>query len=155
VLLLVVMDILPRLGLKLPLEILQLVIESLVLGNPDTTLPSSDETTKALLAWTRVCRATHHIASTLLWRHCSYLDSLERLDAYYHALTHLSPDDARRPTSLFLGLYYELRYSDAHSVSLDAWPCWSAGPALLGGQTDDEIVWAVGNLLRDVAPTLR
>ena len=149
------MDILARPGLKLPLEILQLIIESLVLGNPGTILPPSDETTKALLAWTRVCRATHQIASTLLWRHCSYIDSPERLDDYYHALMHLSPDDARRPTNLFLGLYCELRYPDAHSVSLDAWPCWSRGLALPGGQTDDEIVWAVGNLLRDLASTLR
>ncbi|KAF7534469.1 hypothetical protein G7Z17_g13357 [Cylindrodendrum hubeiense] len=102
---------------RLPQELLFLIIESLAPSSPDTILPLYHENAKCLLALTRVCRSVSQLASKLLWKSCPHITSLNQARAYGAALKCLSPDDPRRPTSLFLGLY-----QGTESVPTENWP---------------------------------
>lgn len=68
--------------LALPIELVLEVLDALVRCPEDDrpiALPASDPTTKALLSFTRACRATHHRARQHLFSHCLYIDSSTRL----------------------------------------------------------------------------
>ena len=91
--------------IKLPWEIIFLIIERLTDKYKDAILPPSHSLTKTLLALTRVCRATYPTASRLLWRHCVYLDSSQRSREFWLSLSSPSPFDrpwlAQEPSRLF------------------------------------------------------
>lgn len=64
---------------RLPPELLQLVVESVLPTNPHALLPTSHSSAKTLLALTQVSRLTYRLASKLLRQRCLYLDSDRRL----------------------------------------------------------------------------
>lgn len=64
---------------KLPPELLQLVIESVLPANPRALLPTTHSSARTLLALTQVSRLTYKLASKLLRQRCLYLDSDRRL----------------------------------------------------------------------------
>ncbi|KPM34199.1 hypothetical protein AK830_g12372 [Neonectria ditissima] len=145
----------------LPLEIILLIIESLAPANPDTILSPSHGATKCLLALTQVSRAVSQLASKLLWRSCPHLNSLRKLRDFGTALQCLAPDDVRRPSNLFLGLYH----GDDSPLS-EAWPWYTRvanayrgaelPPSDLDLSSSGSIIGAlVQSILLEVAPTLR
>ncbi|KAL6400851.1 hypothetical protein AUP68_16569 [Ilyonectria robusta] len=148
---------------RLPQELLFLIIESLAPSNPDAILPSSHENTKCLLALTRVCRSVSQLASKLLWRSCPHITSLNQAQAFAAALECLSPDDPRRPTSLFLGL---CRGDEAAPTANWPWPRHFNEPAPHPGHVSSSDMLdlgfsgsIIGNLVQGIllslAPTLR
>lgn len=68
---------------KLPLELIFHIISSL-LGDHRTILKPSHSTTKTLLSFTLVCRATYPVASNYLREHCVYIDDDLRLRHLIH-----------------------------------------------------------------------
>lgn len=63
---------------RLPIEILVMIIELPIQKDSKAILRASDPITKWLLAFTRVCKATYPTASKLLWRFCLCIDSKQR-----------------------------------------------------------------------------
>ncbi|KPM45630.1 hypothetical protein AK830_g979 [Neonectria ditissima] len=139
--------------LALPQEVILLIVESLAPDNPRKILTPSDERTKTLLTLTRTCKLTSSTASKLLWRYCTYIDSIERLRTFSQALDNLSSKDPRRPISLFLGL---LEKDGAGSPK--PWPCgrnrpeWPPEKRL---KDDKDHALQVQKLLVKTAPTLQ
>ncbi|KAK1764553.1 hypothetical protein QBC33DRAFT_546397 [Phialemonium atrogriseum] len=90
----------------LPTELIYLVMTCLLPESPDVLLPPSDMTTRTLLSFAKVCRATYALASKYLRRHCVYLDSGSRLQRFLPALQpgHAPGDGLglRNLTSLYL-----------------------------------------------------
>lgn len=85
---------------KLPWELIFQVIASLV-RDTRTILRPSHPATKALLAFTLVCRATYPVAANLLRQHCVYIDNDRRLRDLIRCVE--STTTPLRPiTSLFL-----------------------------------------------------
>ncbi|KAF7551988.1 hypothetical protein G7Z17_g4617 [Cylindrodendrum hubeiense] len=135
---------------SLPPEVILLVIESLAPERTNITLPSSHETTKTLLALTRVCQVAAEAASKLLWQFCTHINSLKRLTDFRKALYCLPPGDPRRPTSLFLALYE----SDPGPPDT-APPSHSNLPVPYPDFDDIRCATAIQGLLLHTAPTLR
>ncbi|KAM6519198.1 hypothetical protein FALCPG4_012845 [Fusarium falciforme] len=63
---------------RLPIEILVMIVELPIQKDSKAILRASDPITKWLLAFTRVCKATYPTASKLLWRYCLCIDSKQR-----------------------------------------------------------------------------
>lgn len=63
---------------KLPLELIFSIIASL-LGDPQIIQNPSHSSTKALLSWTLVCRATYTVATNHLREQCLFIDNDRRL----------------------------------------------------------------------------
>lgn len=63
---------------NLPLELIFSIITSL-LGDPQIIQNPSHSTTKALLSWTLVCRATYTVATNHLREQCLFIDNDRRL----------------------------------------------------------------------------
>lgn len=63
---------------RLPLELIFSIIGSL-LGDPQTIHNPSNSSTKALLSFTLVCRATYPVATNYLREQCLFIDSERRL----------------------------------------------------------------------------
>lgn len=92
---------------RLPPELLQLVIESVLPANPRVLLPTSHSSARTLLALTRVSRLTYKLASKLLRLRCLYLDSERRLANVLLCMNRLVPTlppilSLRNITSLYL-----------------------------------------------------
>ncbi|KAL4964192.1 uncharacterized protein BDV14DRAFT_201210 [Aspergillus stella-maris] len=66
-------------SLKLPPELLLAVVEALVPSNPHFAYPPAHPSTRTLLSFTLVSTLTHNVARNLLFAHCLYLDSEERM----------------------------------------------------------------------------
>lgn len=65
-------------GPVLPLELIQQIVSVFCPANPAAILPASHETTRMLIALTRVSRATYPVATKLLRHHCVYINSREK-----------------------------------------------------------------------------
>lgn len=83
---------------KLPLEVILLVVENLISGTGQI-LPPSNNITKTLLSCTLVSKAVNPTATRLLWQNCLYIDSKDRLYRCRDSISHY------RPTRLFLRLF--------------------------------------------------
>ncbi|KAJ0121167.1 hypothetical protein J7T55_008329 [Diaporthe amygdali] len=70
---------------KLPLELIFSIIASL-LGDPRTIHNPSHSSTKALLSFTLVCRATYSVATNYLREQCLYIDNDRRLRGLIHTV---------------------------------------------------------------------
>lgn len=66
---------------RLPLELILEAVDAVTAGPfcRQVAYPASHPTTQTLLAFTRVCKATHTRAKRLLYQHCVYIDSQTRL----------------------------------------------------------------------------
>jgi hypothetical protein len=129
---------------RLPPEILQLIIESVLPSNPQALLPTSHSAARTLLALTRVSRATYTLASRLLRQRCLHVDSSRRLADVLLCMDRLVP--TLPPTALSL----------RQITSLYLAPFGGSGSGSGTGSLDDQptAVW-VRELLCEVAPTLR
>ncbi|RFN46297.1 hypothetical protein FIE12Z_9451 [Fusarium flagelliforme] len=96
---------------KLPLEVILLVVENLIPGTIHQSIFSvSNVVTKTLLSCTLVSKAVNPTATRLLWQNCLYIDSKDRL---YRCRDSVSQQgivtgrscEAYRPTRLFLRLF--------------------------------------------------
>ncbi|KAH7179176.1 uncharacterized protein B0J16DRAFT_167341 [Fusarium flagelliforme] len=96
---------------KLPLEVILLVVENLIPGTIHRSIFSaSNVVTKTLLSCTLVSKAVNPTATRLLWQNCLYIDSKDRL---YRCRDSVSQQgivtgrscEAYRPTRLFLRLF--------------------------------------------------
>lgn len=107
--------------LRLPWDVILLVIELLTQPHKDAILSSSHTVTKTLLALTRVCRTTYPTASRLLWRHCVYLDSSQKSEEFLASLSTPSllerPWLASEPASVFLSPFADEAHDDASETS--------------------------------------
>ncbi|KAF9781078.1 hypothetical protein IL306_014119 [Fusarium sp. DS 682] len=92
-----------RNNIKIPIEIILLVIESLVPQNGKTRpiLPASHPTTQLLLSLTRVSKATYPTACKLLWQNCLYLDTKPKLRKFRRFLTQKSPITGQLPCEAY------------------------------------------------------
>jgi len=98
-------------GLLLPIELILQVVDAFAPDDAGAILAASHPSTRAFLAFTRVCHATHKVARGHLVRHCCYIDSSKRLSALQRrvsqawrrpeTLDHNEP--LRSITSLYLG----------------------------------------------------
>lgn len=70
---------------KLPLELIFSIIASL-LGDPHIIHNSTQSSTKALLSFTLVCRATYSIATNYLREQCLFIDNDRRLRDLIHTV---------------------------------------------------------------------
>lgn len=70
---------------KLPLELIFSIIASL-LGDPQIIQNPSHSSTKALLSWTLVCRATYTVATNHLREQCLFIDNDRRLRDLIHTI---------------------------------------------------------------------
>lgn len=86
---------------RLPLELIFQVIASLV-RDTRTILRPSNPATKALLAFTLVCRATSPVAANLLRHHCVYIDNDRRLRDLIYCVETTIKSPLRPITTLFL-----------------------------------------------------
>ena len=88
---------------RLPLELIFHIISSL-LGDRRAILPPSRSATKALLAFTLVCRATHGVAANYLRDHCVHIDNDVRLRKLIYCVestsSHAGSVTARAPALL-------------------------------------------------------
>ncbi|KAJ9157448.1 hypothetical protein NKR23_g754 [Pleurostoma richardsiae] len=105
---------------RLPLELILHIITCLVPSNPAAFLPLSTSSTKTLIAFTLVCRATSPVAKRLLRQHCLSITSSSRLRdlllciSIQAASPSPSPDRAalRSLTSLYLAPFPPGRLDD-------------------------------------------
>lgn len=86
---------------RLPWELVFQIIASLV-RDTRTILPPSHPATKALLAFTLVCRATYPVAANLLRQHCVYIDNDRRLRHLIYCVETTLKSPLRPVTALFL-----------------------------------------------------
>lgn len=70
---------------NLPLELIFSIITSL-LGDPQIIQNPSHSSTKALLSWTLVCRATYTVATNHLREQCLFIDNDRRLRDLIHTV---------------------------------------------------------------------
>lgn len=96
---------------KLPLELIFDIIASLV-RDTRTILRASHPTTKTLLAFALVCRATYPAAANLLRRHCVYIDNDRRLRALIYSVEHANTTKLWPITSLFLAPFRNHKLDD-------------------------------------------
>ena len=92
---------------RLPPELLQVVVESVLPSNPKALFPTSHSATRTLLALTRVSRVTYKLASKLLRQRCLHLDSSKRLAKLLLCMDRFVPTlpptlSLRQVTSLYL-----------------------------------------------------
>ena len=122
----------------LPPELVIQVIEAVAPANQDALLLPSHSSTKTLLAFTRVSRATCGPATRLLGHHCAYVDSSGRLASLLLCVAHSSSSPLSVTSKLFLGTITSL-YLSPFGQCLDDQPtaAWTR------------------ELLCTVAPTLR
>lgn len=110
--------------IRLPWDVILLVIELLTQPHKDAILSSSHTVTKTLLALTRVCRTTYPTASRLLWRHCVYLDSSQKSKEFLSSLSTPSPLErpwlAFEPASVFLSPFADETAGDQTSETFEA-----------------------------------
>ncbi|KAI9928652.1 hypothetical protein ASPWEDRAFT_168625 [Aspergillus wentii DTO 134E9] len=108
--------------MRLPAEIIILIVNFLIPPNPPLVFPPNHEVTKTLLSFTRVSKLTYETARDLLVKHCLYLDSKRsawKLLSQGPPLRPFVPD--KRTTNLKqirftpLGLYLSLPWKDASS----------------------------------------
>ncbi|KAJ4015384.1 hypothetical protein NW752_006845 [Fusarium irregulare] len=138
---------------KLPLEVILLVVENLIpRGIHRSIFSPSNVVTKSLLSCTLVSKAVNPTATRLLWQNCLYIDSKDRL---YHVRDSISRQGSvtgrscqvYRPTRLFLRLYPDpTSVSDDEIFDDDYYP-----PSPL---EDIDMCEAVKSLLVTLAPSL-
>ncbi|KAG9257893.1 uncharacterized protein F5Z01DRAFT_670554 [Emericellopsis atlantica] len=93
---------------RLPPEILQLIVESVLPSNTRALLPTSHSAVRTLLALTRVSRVTYSLASKLLRQRCMYVETSRRLSKVLLCMDRLVPSlpppslSLRNITSLYL-----------------------------------------------------
>ena len=97
---------------KLPPELLQLVVESVLPANPHALIPLTHSAARTLLALTRVSRVTYQIASRLLRQRCLYIETSRRLGNVLLCMHRLVPTlpptlSLRHVTSLYLSPFGE------------------------------------------------
>lgn len=122
--------------------------------NPNEILPASHETTKTLLALTKVSKSVSPFASKYLWRHCAKISSPRKARDFNAALASLRPDDARRPTRLFIGLYQGPDRLDSVQEQFP-WPDMNSKRGNASSQYNTALAQVVGSLLVHAAPTLK
>lgn len=107
---------------RLPLEIIFQIIASLVRDRRNILRPSHPAT-KALLAFTLVCRATSLVPASLLRQHCVYIDNDRRLRELIYCVestTARTPSPLRPITSLFFAPFSGSNLNDQPSA---IWVC--------------------------------
>lgn len=152
---------------RLPLEIILEVINSFFWADDKAILAPCHETTKTLLALARVCRSIRPIASELLYRHCVYIDSEERLMKLCQTVL-LPTQDSTAPSKNIAKLFLSPFTGAAKSVSAnnvsaeatatqrdDASDSSTPSPPIDSPLDDLSTATAVRDLLTAVAPTLR
>ncbi|KAF4124103.1 hypothetical protein GMORB2_5819 [Geosmithia morbida] len=122
---------------RLPPEIIQLIVESVLPANPRSLIATSHSATRTLLSLTRVSRLTYRVATRLLRQRCVYIDSRRRLGDLLLCMNRMVPTVAPPMPSL------------RHLTSLYLSP-------FEGGSLDDQptALW-VRELLCEVSSTLR
>ncbi len=107
-----------RPGPRLPLEVIFHVIDELRPEHDDTLLPPWHPSTKALVAFARVCRGAYPLAAIYLMRHCAYINTQARLRQFLLSwtlrpkgtLVGAHPGGLQTLTSLYLGPFGESLY---------------------------------------------
>lgn len=142
---------------SLPLEIILRIVDCFSPDHPDAIFCASDESTKALVTLTRVCRAIYPAASRLLYQHCVYVDSGERALALVRVLESYAPSAFPWTiTKLFLGPYAnENELSEGnfptHEDDADSAQSHTASSPL----DDRPLAICIRDLLTILAPALR
>lgn len=100
-------DMAPKSYPRLPPELLQLVVESVLPANTQALIPTNHSAARTLLALTRVSRVTYRLASRLLRQRCLYMESSRRLGDVLLCMNRFVPTlpptlSLRHVTSLYL-----------------------------------------------------
>lgn len=91
---------------RLPVEVLEWIIQNLVPSNQEIALPASHPSTQTLLSCSRACRAITSCSERLLYQRCLHIDCAWRLKSLLRAYSPSSHASCRQrqrnSTSLFL-----------------------------------------------------
>ncbi|PYH80060.1 hypothetical protein BO82DRAFT_339029 [Aspergillus uvarum CBS 121591] len=113
---------------SIPGELILQIIDCLIPSTSRKIYPRSDLVTQTLLSLTLACKLTHHPARRLLFQHCLYIDSRERLDqlleqsGYFRGNSSITTNDQAqqcpqiRAYSLYLAPFPPDQLEDAHTV---------------------------------------
>ena len=71
---------------QLPIEIVQRIVECVIPKNPPVAFDRKNTVTKTLLSFSRTCKATSVLATSLLLQHCLYIDHEDQLEAIVQML---------------------------------------------------------------------
>ncbi|KAJ5449423.1 uncharacterized protein N7458_005872 [Penicillium daleae] len=106
----------------IPGEVILQIVESLIPSTSRKIHPPSDIVTQTLISLTLACKPTYHPARQLLFRHCLYVDSIERLDNLFDKSGYFVDNDTNgtdqciQAYSLFLAPFPPGKLDEPHIV---------------------------------------
>ncbi|KAL5361092.1 hypothetical protein BJX96DRAFT_151389 [Aspergillus floccosus] len=108
---------------SLPGEVILQVVESLIPKTSRKIYRPKDIETQTLIGLTLACKLTHQLARRILFRHCLYIDSRERLDSLLDKSGYFANNDASTPDhqciqafSLLLAPFPQYSLEEPHIV---------------------------------------